>query len=206
MIIEAVTLAQIINPKEPLPQPKPETTVQVEKKIEPKKKVKKYYTIKKGDSLSKVAKAHRVPVRRLLCANPKIYNPDLIYPSERLKIPQKKDKLKCSKPKPANHRVSGRSYAPAGWFPVGQCTWWVWTKRPVGRWHDASSWLSMAQAEGYKTGSIPKAGAIGWTSGHVVFTESVNGDGTVTISEANYDWNGSIRTITVPASRYLYIY
>lgn len=205
MIIEAVTLAQIINPKEPLPQPPPPTTVKVEPKPEPKKK-KIYYTIKKGDSLSKISKHFRVPLRRLICANTKLINPDMIYSSEKLRIPQKNEKLKCSIKKHLNIQKTNKSTAPSGWYPYGQCTWWVSTKRPVGKWHDATNWLSSAQAEGYATGSVPRAGAIGWTSGHVVYVESVNSDGSVVISEANYDYNGSIRTITVPASKYIYIY
>jgi len=64
----------------------------------------------------------------------------------------------------------------------------------------------MAIAEGYKTGAKPRAGAIAWRPGHVAYVESVNKDGLVVISEANYDYNGSIRTITIPSTEYKYIY
>lgn len=211
MIIEAVTLAQIIKPKEIIPQPKPQTTIKVEKKKETKPK-KIYYTIKKNDTITKVSKRFRVPVSRVICANKQLDNPDLIRPSERLKIPHKKDKLKCAKIRAVQVNASkplvnsrGFSVAPAGWYPVGQCTWFVWTKRPVGQWGNASDWLYNAQRDGLKTGSVPRAGAIGWTSGHVVYVESVHGD-MVTISEANYDYAGSVRTIDMPASTYQYIY
>lgn len=99
-----------------------------------------------------------------------------------------------------------RATAPSGWFPKSQCTWLVWTKRPVGLWNDATDWLWQAKRDGWATGSEPRAGAIGWEYGHVVYIEKVNGDGTVTITEANYDRRGSIRTIDRPASRYTYIY
>lgn len=212
MIIEAVTLAQIIKPKEIIPQPKPTTTIKVEKKKETKPK-KIYYTIKKNDTLTKVSKRFKVPVSRVICANKQLDNPDLIRPSERLKIPHKKDKLKCAKIKtllPISRvkpptSTGGFSVAPSGWYPVGQCTWYVWTRRPVGMWGNASDWLYNAQRDGLSTGSTPRAGAIGWTSGHVVYVESVHGN-TVTISEANYDYAGSIRTIDMPASNYQYIY
>jgi LysM repeat protein len=211
MLLELLALKEINKPPE-IPQPKPTTTIKVEKKKETKPK-KIYYTIKKGDTLTKVSKRFKVPVSRVLCANKQLDNPDLIHPSERLKIPHKKDKLKCAKIKtllPISRAkpplsTGGFSVAPAGWYPVGQCTWLVWTKRPVGMWGNASDWLYNAQRDGVATGSTPRAGAIGWTSGHVVYVESVHGD-TVTISEANYDYAGSIRTIDMPASKYLYIY
>lgn len=95
--------------------------------------------------------------------------------------------------------------APSGWYPVGQCTHYVWSRRPVPGWGNATSWLYEAKQAGWTISDKPIAGAIGWTYGHVVYVESVQGS-TVTISEANYDWRGSIRTITVPTSKYTYLY
>lgn len=91
--------------------------------------------------------------------------------------------------------------APAGWFPKGQCTWLVWTKRPVGRWNDSSDWLWQAKRDGWATGSAPRAGAIAWRSGHVAYIQSVTGT-TMVVSEANYDRKGSVRTIEVPVASY----
>lgn len=216
MLLELLAVKEINKPPE-IPQPKPTVTIKVEKKKETKPK-KIYYTIKQGDTLTKVSKAHRTPLRRVICANPKITNPDRIDVGERLKIPRRKDKLRCAKIKSLDKiavsdkattkpsvNSGGFSVAPSGWYPVGQCTWYVWTRRPVGMWGNASDWLYNAQRDGVATGSVPRAGAVGWTYGHVVYVESVQGD-MVTISEANYDWNGSIRTITVPAGKYQYIY
>ena len=45
------------------------------------------YTIKKGDNLTKIAKANGTTVQELLKANPQIKNPNLIYAGESLKIP-----------------------------------------------------------------------------------------------------------------------
>jgi len=215
MLLELLAVKEINKPPE-IPQPKPTTTIKVEKKKETKPK-KIYYTVKKNDTIVKISKRFKVPVSRVLCANKQLDNPDLIHPSERLKIPHKKDKLKCARiKKESTSDVSvrsskplvnsgGFSVAPAGWYPVGQCTQYVWSRRPVGMWGNASDWLYNAQRDGLATGSTPRAGAIGWTSGHVVYVESVHGD-TVTISEANYDYAGSIRTIDMSASKYLYIY
>jgi hypothetical protein len=107
-------------------------------------------------------------------------------------------------PKPKAPQRAVKS-APAGWYPAYQCTWWVWTKRPVPGWNNASDWLWQAKRDGWTTSSKPVVGAIGWEPGHVVYIEAVNGS-TVTISECNYDGAGSCRTTTKPASRYTYIY
>lgn len=94
----------------------------------------------------------------------------------------------------------------AGWYPVGECTWLVWTKRPVGYWNDATEWLWQAKRDGYQTGTIPKAGAIAWRYGHVAFTEQVNGN-MILVTEANYNKKKSVRTIWVHKSEYShYIY
>ena len=94
----------------------------------------------------------------------------------------------------------------SGWYFAGQCTAWVANKRYVpDGWGDATDWKYHAQAQGWNVSNVPVAGAIGWTYGHVVYVESVDGP-TVTISEQNYDWRGSIRTVTVPASRYTYLF
>lgn len=111
-------------------------------------------------------------------------------------------------PKPVevpSEPIKSGSNASSGWFPVGQCTWWVSTKRPVGQWNDATDWLRQARRDGYTISKVPIAGAIGWEYGHVVYVEAVEGS-RVQISEANYDYRGSIRTIWVNASRYTYIY
>jgi len=72
-------------------------------------------------------------------------------------------------------------------------------------WGNASNWKASAISAGWTVSATPVAGAIGWRSAHVVFVISVSGD-SVTISENNYDFAGSTRTITVPTSTYKYIY
>lgn len=102
-------------------------------------------------------------------------------------------------------RTRSSENASGGWFPYGECTWYVSTRRPVGKWNDATDWKWQAKRDGYTVSSVPVAGAIGWTYGHVVYSERVEGD-RVLISEANYDWRGSIRTIWVDATKYTWIY
>lgn len=91
-------------------------------------------------------------------------------------------------------------------YDYPSCTGYVAMRRyvPAG-WGNAGSWKQGAINAGWTVSSTPVAGAIGWTYGHVTYVESV-GDGVVTISENNYDYAGSTRTITVPTSTYTYLY
>lgn len=97
-------------------------------------------------------------------------------------------------------------------YSYGYCTWYVANRRPdiPNSWGDAYEWLGNARAQGWATGSTPRAGAIGQTSGgalgHVVYVERVNGDGTILISEMNYQgWNVQ-SSRTADASSFNYIY
>lgn len=94
----------------------------------------------------------------------------------------------------------------SGWFPYGQCTYYVWSMRSVGKWNNASDWLWQAQRDGYATGSTPRVGAIAWEPGHVSYVTAVHNDGTITVSEMNYQGWGVISTRTAPASNFKYIY
>lgn len=92
-----------------------------------------------------------------------------------------------------------------GWYSPTQCTGYVASRRPVGQWGNASTWIASARAEGYTISSTPIAGSIGARGNHVVFVERVEGD-QVYISERNYDYRGSYREMYRPASYYTYIY
>lgn len=46
------------------------------------------YTVKKGDTLSKIAKQHNITLEELVVANPEITNPNLIKIGQKIKIPQ----------------------------------------------------------------------------------------------------------------------
>ena len=75
---------------------------------------------------------------------------------------------------------------------------------------NANQWPSTAARHGIPSGSTPKAGAaavmnIGYY-GHVMYVESVNGDGTITVSDYNFAWDGLYRYYTRSASGLTYIY
>lgn len=114
----------------------------------------------------------------------------------------------ASAPAPAVSRGGSGGPNAYGW---GQCTWYVKNMRPDigGYWGNASSWVYSARAAGYSTGSQPVAGAIGSENGgnHVVYVQSVNGNGTVNISEMNYNGGvGQVHYRTTSASEFTYIY
>lgn len=45
------------------------------------------YTVKRGDTLSKIAGAFRIPLRELIAANPQIRDPNRIFPGDVVKLP-----------------------------------------------------------------------------------------------------------------------
>ena len=112
-----------------------------------------------------------------------------------------KSTTQAQKPVKRAENSSGNTYTP------GQCT--HWTKSVLGwvpnGWGDATNWAANAKADGYSVVSVPKVGAVAWRYGHVAAVIGV-GNGTVTVSEQNYDWNSGIRTITIPVDSYQYIY
>jgi surface antigen len=103
-------------------------------------------------------------------------------------------------------------------YAFGNCTWWAYERRmqlghPVGSfWGNATTWDIYAQAAGYAVNHQPTVGAVfqmkafvdAYTGGygHVGIVESVNGDGSVNVSEMNYAGNFNRVTYrTIPASQ-----
>lgn len=83
-------------------------------------------------------------------------------------------------------------------YAFGNCTWYAYERRaqlgrPVGSfWGNAATWAMYAQAAGYVVNNTPAVGAVmqnGGGYGHVAIVESVNSDGSITISEMNYAGN-----------------
>jgi surface antigen len=99
-------------------------------------------------------------------------------------------------------------------FAFGYCTWYVFNRVPYIPWlGDARQWFGQAQAYGWPTGQTPRPGAIMVTYesswGHVAYVESVNGDGSWTVSEMNVKgWdqvdNRTIRPGGVPLIGFIY--
>jgi len=76
---------------------------------------------------------------------------------------------------------------------------------------NANEWGGNARAAGIPVRSTPKAGTVGvqysGTYGHVAWVESVNGNGTLTISQFNANWTGDYsRWVVSPSFFNEYIY
>lgn len=98
----------------------------------------------------------------------------------------------------------------AGWKLYERYGFNIYRDSTLGRWGNAKYWGSSAQREGahtFRVDDTPTAGSIGYstagTYGHVVWIESVNGDGTVNITEYNYNLVGDFGARkNVPASKF----
>ena len=100
-------------------------------------------------------------------------------------------------------------------FAFGYSTWYVATRLAIPWFGSAIQWWSNAAAYGYAEGQVPRVGAVmitleSATSGHVAYVESVNGDGSWTVSEINDTaWNvvatRTIRPGQVPLVGFIYV-
>jgi N-acetylmuramoyl-L-alanine amidase len=106
-------------------------------------------------------------------------------------------------------------------YATGYCTWHAANRRiQIGRpvppfMGNARQWVSSASSSGYSVGDTPVAGGVVWHSlqyglGHVAFLEQVYADGSMLISDMNYNGNWNRVTYrTEPASNarlYKFIY
>lgn len=94
-----------------------------------------------------------------------------------------------------NITVLGRIYGLGGPYAAGQCTQWAWSKRQdlPSMLGNASAWAANAAAAGFVVNRTPSAGAVFQTSsgwyGHVGYVESVNADGSIVVTEMNYNYS-----------------
>lgn len=190
------------------------------------------YTVEQGDTLTSIATEFNTTWQRIFYKNVAVENPDAIHPGDVLVMPKDDEQLierelprveradvmhndesTTSKNvvKRSNIAVSQapRSDSSDGnRYTRGYCTWYVKNMRPdlPNNLGNAATWVARAQSQGLATGSTPRVGAVGQRNNHVVYVESVNGDGTITISEMNYQaWNQVSRR-TVPENYFSYIY
>ena len=104
---------------------------------------------------------------------------------------------------------SGQSGSGSNAYTAGQCTYYVYDKvggKIGSNWGNASNWANAAAQDGYNVSNSPKQGAIMQTSqgafGHVAYVENVNSDGSIKVSEMNYNGGpGNVSTRTISASQ-----
>lgn len=176
------------------------------------------HKVQDNETLTKIAKEYNTTWLRLFNKNLHIEHPDYLNVGDNIVIPtadevlEQRDYIVTPKVQTAHtsgvnapHRVN-RGNPPAGWFVYRNCTWYIWTKRSVGHWNNASSWYWQAQRDGWATGSKPKVGAIAWEPNHVSYVEEVYNDGTIRVSEYNYSTPLAYGTRVAKASQFRYIY
>lgn len=163
-------------------------------------------TVKRGDTLQKIATAHGTTYVRLFNANPAITHPDVIDVGDQITIPAPEkvfeDRFSQVAPVVAKKRPAATTYTTQRYtskpvnsksYYVGNgmwCTDYVHSKRPdlAIRGNAGYNWVNSARAQGKATGSTPRAGAVAVTNGHVAYVESVNGDGSYTVSEMGWNY------------------
>lgn len=195
---------------------------------EPAKKPEVVVTVAAGDTLSSIADAYGTTYVRIFNANPGLANPDMIDVGNQLRIPEASETLPdrfdqlvvAVAPAPVQTTTgyyaapAARSYVSTGssagnTYYQGYCTWYAKERRPdlPNMLGNGGQWTANAAARGYATGTTPRAGAIAEQPGHVMYVESVNGDGTMVISEMNGSAGfGNISTRTVSSSGKTFIY
>lgn len=162
------------------------------------------HKVTNNDTLPDISKKYKVDVNKIIAYNG-LSDENDINPGDLLIIPDGVVTPPPAPVKPVVHRITVRNnavanvYEPAPGdsisgehlFPRGQCTWYVAQKKVITFGGNAKNWLTNAKDSGYRTGNVPVAGAAVVTNenyryGHVAYVESVNGDGTITISEYNF--------------------
>ena len=206
-VIDKPAQSIVVTPKETKPV------------VEPTKPQPVIYIVVSGDNLTKIGSAHNVEWQRLWAKNTQLTNPDLIHVGDQITIPEPSEQLsreipaQVSLPAVTPNAAPVRDYGGGNTYDYGYCTWHVKNRRGASipnSLGNANTWYSRAAAAGMAVGSEPRAGAVGTTTrgnlGHVVYVESVNGDGTINISEMNYKGFGIQSSRTASASEFLYIY
>lgn len=95
-------------------------------------------------------------------------------------------------------------------FFQGQCTSWVahrlgqrnalaFSNWYAGvRWGNATEWAKVSRSIGLKPNETPAVGSVGWYArGHVSYVEEVNPDGSIVVSEMNFDGRNGFRLATL---------
>ena len=170
-----------------------------------------YVVVAAGDSLASIAEKYNTTWTRIFDANESLGNPNAIDIGQKLRIPSAEETLPdrssavvtaqqaaaSSTLSARTSTVTTRSYSSkpinSSSYYVGNgmwCTDYVHSRRPdVAVYGNAGyGWISSAQAAGKSTGSAPRAGAVAVTNGHVAYVESVNSDGSYTVSEMGWNY------------------
>ncbi|GGI40773.1 LysM peptidoglycan-binding domain-containing protein [Mammaliicoccus stepanovicii] len=178
------------------------------------------YTVKNGDSLAVIAQQNGVTVDQLMKSNN--LQGYIIYPGQTLNIAGGSGANTSTVPTNNNNtqptQGGNQSFNDQNLYDWGQCTYYVFDRRGQAGssistyWGDAKYWAGAAQADGYRVDNAPAVGAIMQSTagqyGHVSYVESVKADGSLLVSEMNYNTPPGVQDYrTIPASEvYNYSY
>ncbi len=181
------------------------------------------YTVKSGDTIEKIAKTYGSNVKEIETLNDlelssittgmKIFikngtlplkeRPEYVAPVVTYSYSYYGDTAERK-----NIQDLGYRYGLGGPYVAGQCTQWAWYNRKdlPSNLGNANAWARNAAAQGFPVSRTPSAGAVfqtggGWY-GHVGYVEAVNGDGSIVVTEMNYNYR-AFRVIraTIPADK-----
>ncbi len=166
------------------------------------------HNVQAGESLGIIASQYGTSAEAIMSANN--LNGYLIHPGQQLTIPSSGGTGGGGTPTAPTTNQSP-TFNHANLYDWGQCTWHVFNRRaetgqPISTyWWNADHWAANAQADGYTVNNTPQAGSIMQNYegpiGHVAYVEQVNGDGSILISEMNFNTPpGVVDYRTIPAS------
>lgn len=181
------------------------------------------YTTKDGDTPASIAEKYKGSADRIVAFND--LEVDGMRPGVRIMIPggelPEDQRPGYVPPRARNTGVSSggavsgayaaRMRASAGnAYAYGNCTWYAFERRkelgrPIGSfWGNGADWARSGAAAGFAVNKSPAPGAImqnGGGYGHVAIVESLNPDGSITVSEMNYAGFNVVSNRTIPASQ-----
>ena len=179
------------------------------------------YTIADGDTLATIAAKYNSNVDNIVTVNnlssqnvpvgTRLLLPDGVIPATATPTTNASGGISTAT-STATSLSSGSASEVGNRYSFGECTWYAYNRRvelglAVGSfWGNANTWAINAANSGFLVNHTPSVGAIMQTTagyyGHVAIVESVNLNGTITISEMNYvGWDRvDTRTVSNPSS------
>ncbi len=178
------------------------------------------YKVKSGDTVDSIASKYGSNAESIITVNDLEKDQNLavdsiiLIPDGTLPATERPEYVATSTATTTTSYQYSAAYASGNRYAYGWCTWYAWQWR-----HDnmpanydlpsnmgnANTWAVAAAAAGFSVNHTPQAGDVfqttaGW-AGHVGIVQSVNADGSVTITEMNgvAGW-GRVGTSTIPAS------
>lgn len=194
------------------------------------------HVVAKGESLEAIAKHYEVEEwTRIYDKNIDVEDPNLLEVGQELVIPANEEELEkrelpvvevqpvaraaraasgtaqASASAPATRSLARPASTSGNGYSYGYCTWYVKNMRSdlPNNLGNANTWYSKAAAQGYSVGYAPQVGAAaeaitGYM--HVAYVTAVHGDGTITVSEMNFNGWNVVSSRRVAASQFRYIY